>query len=145
MSTRCIIAEPHGDGWRGRYSHWDGYPDSKLPDLTTLVLRDGVEKVRAVLLHLNHSWSSIDPDAEYGVHYGRDDLGYVKGYGFAHTDMERNEAFFTQSDKDFAWAEYLYILGDKAIFYATAEGGKAEDNLGWSTLTEHSYTKGEMK
>ena len=62
MATRCIIAEPHGDGWRGRYSHWDGYPSAKLPELFALVKRDGVETVRKVLLHDNYSWSSIDPD-----------------------------------------------------------------------------------
>lgn len=26
MSTRSVIAEPNGDGFRGRYHHWDGYP-----------------------------------------------------------------------------------------------------------------------
>lgn len=26
MGTRSIVAEPHGDGFRGRYVHWDGYP-----------------------------------------------------------------------------------------------------------------------
>lgn len=26
MSTRSVIAEPYGDGWRGRYHHFDGYP-----------------------------------------------------------------------------------------------------------------------
>jgi len=139
MSTRSIIAEPHGDGWRGRYCHWDGSPVSKLPELTALVLRDGVDEVRTALLHNRLSWSSIDPNAQNGVHYGRDDLGYVKGYGFAHTDMEANEPFFTQSDTEFAWAEYLYILGEKAIFYATAEGSKEQGNLGWGTLMECRY------
>lgn len=26
MSTRSVIAEPYGDGFRGRYHHFDGYP-----------------------------------------------------------------------------------------------------------------------
>lgn len=26
MGTRSVIAEPWGDGFRGRYCHWDGYP-----------------------------------------------------------------------------------------------------------------------
>lgn len=27
MSTRAAIARPSGDGFQGRYHHWDGYPD----------------------------------------------------------------------------------------------------------------------
>lgn len=27
MSTRAAIARPNGDGFLGRYHHWDGYPD----------------------------------------------------------------------------------------------------------------------
>jgi hypothetical protein len=26
MSTNGIIARPKGDGWEGRYHHWDSYP-----------------------------------------------------------------------------------------------------------------------
>lgn len=26
MGTRGVIAKPDGDGWRGRYHHWDSYP-----------------------------------------------------------------------------------------------------------------------
>lgn len=26
MSTRSAIARPAGDGWEGRYHHFDGYP-----------------------------------------------------------------------------------------------------------------------
>ena len=26
MGTRSIVGVPHGDGVRGRYCHWDGYP-----------------------------------------------------------------------------------------------------------------------
>lgn len=26
MGTRSVIAKPHGDGFMGKYCHWDGYP-----------------------------------------------------------------------------------------------------------------------
>jgi hypothetical protein len=26
MGTRAVIAAPEGDGWKGVYHHWDGYP-----------------------------------------------------------------------------------------------------------------------
>lgn len=36
MGTRSVIAEPHGDGFRGRYHHWDGYPSGVGAELWRL-------------------------------------------------------------------------------------------------------------
>lgn len=136
MATRCIIAEPHGDGWRGRYSHWDGYPSAKLPELFALVKRDGVETVRKVLLHDNYSWSSIDPDCvldgvERDTHWS-----VIAGYGEAHNDLSNPPDFFTQSDTDFAWAEFLYILGDASVFVFRAVGS---DVITWEFVGDYRY------
>jgi len=132
MATRCIIAEPYGDGWRGRYSHWDGYPDAKVPQLLTLVKRDGVETVRKVLLHDNYSWSAIDPDCVL-------DTGnkVVAGYGVAHNDLDDVPEFFTQSDTDFAWTEFLYILGDASVLVFHAGGDN--DATAWEFVREVRY------
>lgn len=136
MATRCIIAEPYGDGWRGRYSHWDGYPTVKVPQLTELVLRDGVEKVRKVLLHDHLSWSVIDPD--YKRREGTE-WKYVKGYGEAHTDIS-SVKWFTQDDYNFAWAEYVYVLGDKALFVWQINGkGYSDGERTLSFVGEHRY------
>ena len=129
MATRSIIAEPFGDGWRGRYSHWDGYPTVKIPQLKELVIRDGVEKVRQTLLHDNLSWSVIDPNYETR----ETEWKVVEGYGEAHNDI-KSVKWFTQSDTEFAWAEYVYVLGDKAIFAYKVEGDKVISFIG-----EHRY------
>lgn len=137
MATRCIIAEPYGDGWRGRYSHWDGAPHTKLPQLFTLVKRDGIETVRKVLLHDNYSWSSIDPDA-----VAKPDGDYwtvVAGYGEVHDDLDEKLAladFFTQADTQFAWAEYLYILGDASVLVFDAVG---DEVITWDFVGEYRY------
>lgn len=135
MATRCIIAEPYGDGWRGRYSHWDGYPSAKLPELFALVKRDGVETVRKVLLHDNYSWSSIDPD-KVASPIGGDYWRVVAGYGEAHDDLDEPSDFFTQSDTDFAWAEFLYILGDASVLVFRAVGS---DVTTWDFVGDYRY------
>lgn len=128
MSTRCIIAEPYGDGWRGRYSHWDGSPETKVPQLIALVKRDGVEQVRQVLLHDHYSWSHINPD------YTKCETQWesVEGYGEAHNDGQ--EHWFTQSDGEFGWAEYLYILADGMIIVCQAIG-----DTDWDKMSTVSY------
>lgn len=134
MATRCIIAEPHGDGWRGRYSHWDGYPSAKLPELFALVARDGIETVRKVLLHDNYSWSSINPN--YQPETETTGRKLVAGYGEAHDDLDVPPNFFTQSETDFAWAEFLYILGDSSVMVFSASN---TDETAWSFVDEYRY------
>lgn len=142
MATRCIIAEPHGDGWRGRYSHWDGYPSAKLPQLFALVARDGVETVRKVLLHDNYSWSSINPDCQpetdESITNDHEATGrkLVAGYGEAHYYLVIPPDFFTQSETDFAWAEFLYILGDSSVMVFSASNA---DETAWSFVDEYRY------
>lgn len=134
MATRCIIAEPYGDGWRGRYSHWDGYPSAKLPELFALVKRDGIERVRQVLLHDFYSWSSIDPDTVDNSENKASGWSVVVGYGFAHNDLETPSDFFTHANTDFAWAEFLYILGDASVLVFSADA-----NGSWVPVGEYRY------
>lgn len=63
MSTRSIVAVPHGDSWRGRYVHSDGYPSGVGADLWKLVERDGLAKVREIIVTGDHyGWSSLSAD-----------------------------------------------------------------------------------
>lgn len=107
MGTRSIIAEPYGDGWRGRYCHWDGYPEHNGRELLALVQVHGVEKVRQVLIHDHVSWSSIDSTSET--------------FGTPHTDMDDDEPFWCEVDG--VMIEWLYVLGDTSLFVHAAFGG----------------------
>lgn len=121
MATRGIIAVARaGDGaWRGRYAHWDNYPERIVPVLGRLVERDGATKVVETLINNNQSWSSIDDKAKIEddpLLEGYDD-GLVVGYGRIHTDLEPNDpsSWFTEDDIELAWAEWVYVIHHSGI------------------------------
>lgn len=61
MSTRWIIAEQQGDGWRGRYVHNSGSPGYTVGQLLELHERfDSTEQMIDVLVHQHTSWSYVD-------------------------------------------------------------------------------------
>lgn len=80
MSTRAIIAEPTGTvgHWRGRYHHFDGYPNGlgrTLHELFGTKHFPDVETMRRVLLHEHTAWSTIngvDWDLTPGFSSGQD-------------------------------------------------------------------------
>lgn len=57
MGTRAIVATPYGDSWRGRHTHWDGYPTGRAKHLWAIVQRDGVEQARKVITADYYGWS----------------------------------------------------------------------------------------
>ena len=119
MATRSIVAEPYGDGWNGRYVHWDGSPSTRVAQLQLLISKYGVEEVRDTIIREHFSWSSLNTATKgLGEHDDKSRFAFVDGYGIAHTDIALSEAdnwLFRHTDKDFAGSEYIYILGDKAI------------------------------
>jgi hypothetical protein len=138
MATRSIIAEVSEKGWQGRYCHWDGHPGTKLDQLLLLVARDGLQTVTQTIIHDNYSWSSIDPfQKEDGSQWK-----FVEGYGYAHNDIEEPRRYmFTEADTEFAWAEYLYVLGVSGIQVWTAST-EADGVDTWVTSEDdfHPYT-----
>lgn len=143
MATRSIIAEVSGKGWNGRYCHWDGHPMTKVNQLLLLVARDGLETVKKTIIHDNYSWSSINPFAKREED---SQWKFVEGYGCAHNDLPPDQQYlFTESDTDFAWAEYLYVLGEKGL--QVWEFEQDEDGLwSWRTSSDayHPYLDNEL-
>lgn len=119
MATRGIVAIATKEGWNGRYTHWDNYPQRMVGVLAELVARDGLEQVTKTLVSDNPSWSVIDPTTKPSVtgepsHYEQHKC--VTGYGYVHTDIDALEnALFTQSDTDLAWCDWLYIMSDTGL------------------------------
>ena len=63
MGTRSVVAIPDGTSWRGRYVHWDGYPEGRIPVLRALVARDGLEVViKTIITGPHYGWSHLDPE-----------------------------------------------------------------------------------
>ena len=119
MGTRSIIAEPHGDGFRGRYCHWDGHPSWNGVQLAKLVQRDGVERVREVLLHDHGYWSTIDAaatEADLADHERNGSFQVVPGFGKT-SDMRAEECpdWVTDQDVTSHGAEWGYVIGDREM------------------------------
>lgn len=120
MATRGIIAVARaGDGaWRGRYAHWDNYPERIVPVLGRLVERDGATKVVETLINNNQSWSVVDDKQELDDPLlGNDTDSVILGYGRIHTDLEPNDpsSWFTEDDIELAWASYVYVIHHSGI------------------------------
>lgn len=119
MATRGIIAVQRADGWRGRYAHWDNYPERIVPTIARMVERDGITKVVTTLINDNQSWSVIDDKQEkFPVTLtDNENDSVVVGYGVIHTDLEPNDpsSWFTEDDTELAWAEWVYVIRDFGI------------------------------
>lgn len=62
MGTRGVIAERHGQSWRGRYHHWDSYPTGLGKSLWHVipgVFGGNLEVALNFLLRQHTSWSTI--------------------------------------------------------------------------------------
>ena len=138
MATRSIVAEPYGDGWNGRYVHWDGSPNTRVLQLQLLVAEHGVEEVRDTIIREHLSWSSLNTTTEgLSDHDDKSRFAFVGGYGIAHSDIDLSEAdkwLFRHTDTDFAGSEYLYILADKCIIVCEYV------NEQWQPLSVEHYT-----
>lgn len=119
MATRGIIAVQRANGWRGRYVHWDNYPERIVPIIGRLVERDGATKVVETLINNNQSWSSInDTQTKYAEPYeALENDSVVEGYGTIHTDLEPDDpsAWFTEADTELAWAEWVYVIRQHGV------------------------------
>lgn len=118
MATRSVVAVPAGDGWAGRYVHWDGGPGSRLPILLDLIELDGVEKVAQTIVHDHYGWSHLasDQTTELEDMYRDGRFIAVPGYGVAYTlDQAGGDELFTDTTADPVWIEYVYVLGTRSI------------------------------
>ena len=112
MSTRSVVAYRTEEGWRGRYIHFDGYPDYMNGALSEIVKRDGYEKAKAVLCDEHRSWSQVDPNVQTKATEMLGDRGeYVDGYGVAYTD-EPDDYWYSSDNPEalYPWIEYIHIL-----------------------------------
>jgi hypothetical protein len=137
MSTRGIVAHATTNGWRGRYVHWDNYPERMVYALGELIERDGRATVVNTICYEQPSWSQIEPMAKRGEANLYEQHLLVEGYGYAHTDIELADpsAWFTQDDTDLAWCAYLYIIHED---YLEVREIRKDTETGLDTTTAHS-------
>jgi hypothetical protein len=124
MATRGIIGVDCGQGtWRGRYVHWDNYPDRIVPLLAELVERDGLDKVIQTIIHKRKSWSILDTQVDESSSFFTAQ-NYEPGYGFFHTDDGMDE--YTESSGFYSWAEYVYVIDDEGVKVFSVTGLEPE-------------------
>ena len=148
MGTRSIVSVPDGDGWKGRYVHWDGYPTGVGQSLIEIVMRDGIEVARRTIVDEHVYWSSIDASegmANPDLHTGqivptgeqRELRPNVVVVGYGNADLN-SEAAGEDPDKPY-WmlnpsnfdcgAEWHYILGDRELFVSVVGWGDSAGTL----------------
>jgi hypothetical protein len=132
MATRSIIAVPHGDGWKGRYAHWDGYPDWMGQALWRIVQRDGAEAAANVLTNQNFYWSNVDP-TQTGLGDWQDDgrFAFVNGYGVAGTSAQAKDEWIYSTDFDYWGTEYVYVICADSLMIGEISGGLEQATVNW--------------
>jgi hypothetical protein len=115
MSTRSIIAKQHGDSWKGRYAHWDGYPAHQGRNIWEIVQRDGFEKAVKTFVDDNFYWSSVkswqpneEPEESRWV--------VVEGYGIAGNEEQGSpDEWYTPDNYKDSWCDYLYVISEGGL------------------------------
>jgi len=115
MSTRSIIAKQHGDSWKGRYAHWDGYPAHQGKSIWEIVQRDGFEKAVKTFVDENFYWSSVKPwqpteepeESRWVV---------VEGYGIAgNAEQGSPNEWYTPDNYKDSWCDFLYVISEGGL------------------------------
>lgn len=118
MGTRSVVAARQEDGsWRGRYVHWDGYPDGVGAAVQEIVKRDGRDQAIETLLVQNFGWSSVDAQREQELGSGYTDGRFraVPGYGVAYTteqNQSHSEDWYDAESvrNEGGYIEYVHII-----------------------------------
>lgn len=135
MSTNSVVGVPHEDSWRGRYVHWDGYPTAMVPDLFTIVARDGYETAVRILTQEHYGWSSLNVTTATLLGRGvdrRDPKRFVEvvGYGTAYTHAEAPDEWWGPSGNG-ALEEWAYVLEPLGLSCYEGGEGKALGFVPW--------------
>lgn len=132
MSTNSVVAEATPNGFKGRYIHWDGYPEGVGQAIATIVRRDGFAEAVKTLVHAHHGWSSVNGEQTQIADRDAKRFTPVPGYGMAYTDDEQPDEWITSSGHAL---EYAYVITPTTI--QVWRGGSADE---WVRYPEDDIT-----
>lgn len=114
MGTRSVIGKPEGDGFIGRYCHWDGYPEGQGPVLFKLYEDNGRdhEALLKVLTEEHSSWSSLGEKCHY------------------HDSAEGYSDEWIHSTGDDWGTEWAYVLNATGVFVFQRQHGDGSRAVG---------------
>lgn len=110
MGTRGVIARPVGEGFEGRYHHWDSYPSGL--GLTLIQLRNGFFQgdtdamLRVLLDEHPAGWSTIN-SADFSLPAGFDSAG---PNCYCHGSRSEDGWLVTAENASGSGCEYAYVL-----------------------------------
>lgn len=123
MSTRSVVAIETEEGhWKGRYVHFDGYPEHMVPEYMRLLKEKGYERCVDVLINWNAGWSYINSHPKLDEYMQDGRYKTVSDYGVAYTtkvfptfagETNYQQASFDQWQTDTdteSWCEWAYVL-----------------------------------
>ena len=126
MSTRGIIARPtEGEGFIGRYHHFDAYPDGLGRTLIELINEWGVSNTAKTLIDDHPAgWSSIN-GADWNL-----PVGFIEDFNnrsdapqcYCHGDRSETEQVFDHTDSG---CEFAYVIDEdtnEMTIYQTQRG-----------------------
>lgn len=136
MSTRAVIARPSGDGFEGRYHHFDGYPAGLGRTLWRLARHeegpfDNLPAMMHTLLDAHYHWSTIN-NADWSKsagYYGLDldSTAPRPPACYCHGERSESDPGFIKSDGDDWSTEWAYVIdadsGTFTVFERTTSDG----------------------
>lgn len=125
MSTRSVVARVEGDGFVGRYCHWDGYPTNRAKQLfqayRELGSADALIKY-AIREGDSGYWSSFCPPSEGPVEADRTtpegEAAFQNEYKTGtHSNwcFEKDNEKLVESSGDDWGTEWAYVIDDKGL------------------------------
>ena len=122
MSTRSVVARVEGDGFVGRYCHWDGYPTHRGKQLfqayRELGNADALVKY-AVRKGESGYWSSFCPPSENPVEADRStpegEDAFQKSLSTINWAHEEDNFDLISSQGDDWGTEWAYVIDDKGL------------------------------
>lgn len=142
MGTRGIIAKVEGDGWKGRYHHWDSYPEGLGKTLHEARDKYFDGNVQALIKKLIDDepvgWSSINgfdlsKPPQWGEERQREEENGPQSYSARgekpHTGLDSTGVWIT-SDGDDGGTEWCYVLSERGITVLERRFGSPENDQG---------------
>src|SRR2546422_9347160 len=111
MSTRSAIARRKGDGFEGRYHHWDGYPTGVGQTLWQLYhghFEHNLPQMLHFLLDEHTGWSTIN-GRDFNQQPGYEEDGFRTGGPACYCHGGRNEEGWLVNQDEDAGMEWAYV------------------------------------
>lgn len=126
MSTRSAIARVHGDGFKGVYHHWDGYPTALGATLYQEAQKRPLGELLTLLIDAHPAgWSSIN-GADLSKPAGYREGGVDGGGPICHCHGGRSGEAWPVTHESDAGMEWAYVFSEEGRTMAVLEPTEAD-------------------